>query len=278
MKRLLCWLLLLSAAAAEQVWKIDLNGDGKPETIRLQPTNSSHGAWWVVVDGLWKSPDTLSDAGEGLPAVGDADGDGRVDLVVYCGTRGGPPSNFALYPWTGEGFEWRKKELKPLFESENELFVEDQPYRKGRYLEITEVLRPGHILANVRELRAPGDPKAVLGLAELKFTPQGYRVERWRVPFHPVGYVEDMRYQNIMRNGCRDQDLAGLSARELTLLRNTVYARHGRPFQDPQLRAYFAKQPYYKPNPAYNDAYLPPDEKALAQKIAAYQKRTGKTW
>ena len=41
------------------------------------------------------------------------------------------------------------------------------------------------------------------------------------------------------------EDVAGLSREELVLARNEIYARHGRIFQDPELRAYFESQVWY---------------------------------
>ncbi len=43
------------------------------------------------------------------------------------------------------------------------------------------------------------------------------------------------------------EDLWERSVEELRLMRNTIYARAGREFTDPDLRAYFAKQPWYRP-------------------------------
>jgi len=44
-----------------------------------------------------------------------------------------------------------------------------------------------------------------------------------------------------------DADLDGRSADELRLMRNTIFARAGRVFEDPALRDYFSKQPWYRP-------------------------------
>ena len=40
-------------------------------------------------------------------------------------------------------------------------------------------------------------------------------------------------------------DVAGLSSWQLTIARNEIYARHGRMFDDPDIRAFFEAQPWY---------------------------------
>jgi hypothetical protein len=59
------------------------------------------------------------------------------------------------------------------------------------------------------------------------------------------------------------EDLRDRSVEELRLMRNAIYARAGREFKDPELRAQFAKQPWYRPSatPAKLSAR---DEKNLA--------------
>jgi hypothetical protein len=53
-----------------------------------------------------------------------------------------------------------------------------------------------------------------------------------------------------------DDTLGGLFAEDLRVLRNEVYARHGRVFKDPKLQEYFASQAWYKPDPAFTDDKL----------------------
>src|SRR5215831_6852378 len=43
-------------------------------------------------------------------------------------------------------------------------------------------------------------------------------------------------------------DLQGRTLRELTLMRNWIYARAGNPFVKPWLKEFFAKQPWYSLN------------------------------
>src|SRR5215470_1120836 len=44
-----------------------------------------------------------------------------------------------------------------------------------------------------------------------------------------------------------DDDLIGRSLRELTLMRNTIYARAGNKFRKQWLNDYFSAQPWYHP-------------------------------
>jgi hypothetical protein len=50
--------------------------------------------------------------------------------------------------------------------------------------------------------------------------------------------------------------LDGLFIEDLRVLRNEIYARHGRIFKDKELQKYFAEQPWYKPNPDFKDEML----------------------
>ena len=56
------------------------------------------------------------------------------------------------------------------------------------------------------------------------------------------------------------------------LLRNEIYARHGRIFKDKALQSYFAGMPWYKPNPAFNESMLTALEKKNAQAILDHEK------
>ncbi|MBL8919930.1 MAG: YARHG domain-containing protein [Myxococcaceae bacterium] len=51
-------------------------------------------------------------------------------------------------------------------------------------------------------------------------------------------------------------DLDDLSARDLKLLRNTIFARKGRPFETPLVKGHFKTVQWYSPNPKYADAML----------------------
>jgi hypothetical protein len=52
------------------------------------------------------------------------------------------------------------------------------------------------------------------------------------------------------------EDLSDLSQRDLRILRNTVYARHGREFKSDTLISWFNDKDWYKPDPTFTDARL----------------------
>jgi hypothetical protein len=58
-----------------------------------------------------------------------------------------------------------------------------------------------------------------------------------------------------------DSALRGLSLYDLRLLRNEVYARHGRRFETPWLRDFFKAEPWYDPRPEFTIAELSQTEK-----------------
>lgn len=78
-----------------------------------------------------------------------------------------------------------------------------------------------------------------------------------------------------------DTDLRGKNAFELDIMRNAIYARHGRRFINKDLQDYFNRQPWYHPqyNPEeFPDRLLSPLEQSNVLYILAYQKRYGLQW
>src|SRR5688572_23864965 len=66
-----------------------------------------------------------------------------------------------------------------------------------------------------------------------------------------------------------DETLGALFAEDLRVLRNEIYARHGRVFKDKQLQKYFETQAWYKANPEFKDDQLNEIEAANLAKIKA---------
>jgi hypothetical protein len=70
-----------------------------------------------------------------------------------------------------------------------------------------------------------------------------------------------------------EQMLHGLSLNELRLLRNEVYARHGRQFQARWLSQYFFSQPWYQPDEKFKDEELSGPDKQNVETIVAYENK-----
>lgn len=62
-------------------------------------------------------------------------------------------------------------------------------------------------------------------------------------------------------------EFRGRSAQELRLLRNEIFARHGKRFSSPDLTAYFSRQSWYKPRQDYSDNLLTTEERVRIQQI-----------
>jgi hypothetical protein len=71
----------------------------------------------------------------------------------------------------------------------------------------------------------------------------------------------------------RTSDLEGRSNWTLTLMRNEIYARHGRPFDNSYIRSYFNSQGWYSPDSHYSDSRLNSNERYNADFIRSYQIR-----
>ena len=70
-----------------------------------------------------------------------------------------------------------------------------------------------------------------------------------------------------------EQMLRGLSLHELRLLRNEVYARHGRMFRADWLQQYFFFQPWYAPDENFKDESLSGTDKLNVETIVKYENK-----
>lgn len=67
-------------------------------------------------------------------------------------------------------------------------------------------------------------------------------------------------------------DLDGLSPRDLKLLRNTIFARKGRPFETPLVKGHFKTVQWYAPNAKYADALLSDVDKKNVKLIQSLER------
>ena len=70
-----------------------------------------------------------------------------------------------------------------------------------------------------------------------------------------------------------EQMLHGLSLHELRLIRNEIYARHGRMFRAEWLQQHFFMQPWYAPDENFKDEELSGNDKLNVETIVKYENR-----
>jgi len=70
-----------------------------------------------------------------------------------------------------------------------------------------------------------------------------------------------------------ENDVKDLEATELRILRNAVFARHGRKYDSEGLGAYFNNRSWYKPRDDYSDNALTPLDRANVKLILAVEQR-----
>ncbi len=93
------------------------------------------------------------------------------------------------------------------------------------------------------------------------------------------GYFYD--YDWLSQRRITEAELDGNSALSLDLLRNAVFARHGRRFVNSTLQDYFNSQPWYTPRydpDQFPARLLTPIERHNVDTILRYQQQTGQRY
>lgn len=90
--------------------------------------------------------------------------------------------------------------------------------------------------------------------------------------------VELLAFSNALKTvwtgGALSADsLAGLSPWELKILRNAIFARHGRVFESGKLSGFFHRYPGYKEDAGYSDIRITPTDRSNAEAIKALESR-----
>ena len=79
-------------------------------------------------------------------------------------------------------------------------------------------------------------------------------IEEQNVKF--IEAAETKMREKIAAEPITSEMVEGLFVEDLRVLRNEIYAKHGRIFKDPNLQKYFEAQAWYRPNPDFEDEML----------------------
>jgi hypothetical protein len=139
-------------------------------------------------------------------------------------------------------------------------------------------LNPEHMVAKKERDRiklelayqslAPAAPALPAAQAITPAVTSGKQEETPGIPEH-LNKVEG--YLTPMDRMLQEAELHGKSKAELRVMRNEIYAHHGRTFQAPDLQNYFSQRPWYRQNPSYSDSLLTDVDKANVKIIQDFE-------
>jgi len=112
--------------------------------------------------------------------------------------------------------------------------------------------RRDDILARQRTGKATADDEVELGILNT-------RLGQWvaaAAEAKPPTDISPLEDPGQLDHLITVEQLSNLSRRDLRLLRNTIYARHGRQFKSKLLQAYFDTMEWYKPDAGFSDKRL----------------------
>ncbi len=84
-------------------------------------------------------------------------------------------------------------------------------------------------------------------------------------------YENKLREQ-LLTKVIKSEELDGLFAEDAKILRNEIFARHGKVFKDKELKDYFSSFDWYKPDPKFKETSLNKTEKKNVATIYTYEK------
>jgi hypothetical protein len=186
-------------------------------------------------------------------------------------------SYFRAQPWYAPAVKMDESRLTPL-DRENANFVAAYEAALPR---VDLVGRKAAVLARypgktgealVEALSEPDRTELILLARALGESGADYFFADGDDPEFEISPLDDPR---MLDRQIVAKDLADLSRRDLRILRNMVYARHGRPFQSLVLQQYFGNMEWYKPDPAYSDSRLSALDKRNVQVIRSVEDSIG---
>ena len=91
-----------------------------------------------------------------------------------------------------------------------------------------------------------------------------------------VCFVDLKAFRSMEFYGMDATDLTKLTDAQLRILRNKEFALHGYVFKTKAMADHFAKEPWYVPNPKYDDANVTKEERRFVARVRAEERRRAK--
>lgn len=186
--------------------KYDLNRDGKTETIQIKVYGLAESEWFaqiLVRDDkgklLWQGPHNKNrqdplvfgnfNYGSAMPqALGDFNGDGKIELIATSPVSDLRPQSFRLFVWQGKKFVFVAE--KTLLEN----LAGSGIYRWGKVWGADCGTPHGLWIMAVKADKDPGrylvevlSADSLLGVAKAVPTAQGFKILNWQKKLRPLG-------------------------------------------------------------------------------------------
>ncbi len=117
-----------------------------------------------------------------------------------------------------------------------------------------------------------GSPNVNRGIPEAELPSTGANTNASTKPEPlPQNSIEYAEAKVVSGSALVERDIQGLTGFDLRVLRNAVYARHGRVFDTPALQRYFESRPWYSPRRDYSDSMLTANDRANAALIQSVE-------
>lgn len=91
----------------------------------------------------------------------------------------------------------------------------------------------------------------------------------------PVAQRNPLEDPSVLDKQLTLAQIDGMSRRDLRLLRNTIFARHGRPFQSEVLSLYFSDKAWYRPRDDFKESMLTEVDKRNIKLVQSQEDRLG---
>lgn len=263
---------------------------------------------WVLAATVGWTLACSGESAEPVPTVQDA------PLVVDAPIPAGElPEYYQSTPYTAD--ELKAMSLTELQLRRNTIFARaGQPFRKkwlDTYFRAQDWYKPLTTVADDSKLTAVDRKNAALIAAvESGFTQDELRdrkrrvgnydtvPESWHIeigdqqsrevallsaalgewegdPSVPMSDRSPMQDPSVLDQLITEAQLADLSRRDLRIVRNTIFARHGRAFKSEMLQQYFAQKVWYSVEPGYTDETLTDVDRANIATIVKVEESLG---
>ena len=270
----------------------DIDGDGKPEKLVTIYWGSELVTLTVLDQSGSVIAGSLTEHAKGLKIdqmvrpedIADIDGNGR-DEIVHERPGRGPNPWLNIHSWDNASFITKTVRLRleqSVITEEGEYLL-DAPLQGFNYFVQSARNYKDGVLLKIKPYNN-GSQSYEWSRTALFRTDKGkLKLSEWTTPwthqrFSSEPHAEGFILPAVHFRPVREDELANLSPRQLTLLRNEIYALYGRKFSDKELRSYYTATKWYAPDQFYQEDQVPQFARDNAQLIMRYQKKANKLW